>query len=501
MTFHTLASPAGTSLRQLLGGACGAGSPDVWAQSCTHEVRHVRPGDVFVALAGADEDGHDRAAEAAERGASAVICERTLPVFGTPQFVVPDSRVAYGRLCQALVGNPSEQIKVIGVTGTAGKTTVVRLLASVIAAAGGEAGTIDSLAVSDGLEHPRAEDAPLSPPWLARSLANMVSAGMSHAIVEVSSRELAERVLAGVTLDAVCFTHVGRDHLDWHGSLENYRRAKRSILDHLATDGVAIFNADDATCTHMLCDFHQPALTVGLRETAEITAEIIDRQINEQTFVITAGDQSVAVRTQLIGDHHVYNCLTAAALCLANGIELTTVARGLEAVDRLPGRMEPVRCGQPFAVMVDAAQSPDTLRHALRSARAVTDGRLICVFGADPREPHEWPALGRVAGAMADLAVVTSNMVPSANGDAIAAAVRDGFADPCKAYLISDRTEAIAWALGEASEGDTVVIAGMGDRPYRPTSDGQLDVDDQHAARQLLLGGTVQSPLPHRQAA
>ena len=500
MTFDTLASAAGISLRQLLGGACGAGSPDVWAGSCTHDVRLLRPGDVFVAVAGADEDGHDRAAEAAQRGASAVVCERPLPVFDVPQFVVPDSRIAYGRLCQALVGDPSGQIKVVGVTGTAGKTTVVRLLASIVHAAGGEAGTLDSLAIDDGREHRRAADTTLSPPWLARSLAHMVSAGMSHAVVELSSRELAQQVLAGATLDAVCFTHVGRDHLDWHGSLENYRRAKQSILDHLAPEGIAIFNADDPVCTRMLCDFQQPALTIGLRETAEITAEIIDRQINEQTFVISAGDQSVGVRTQMVGDHHVYNCLTAAALCLAEGIELTTIARGLEAVDRLPGRMEPVRCGQPFAVLVDAAQSPDTLRHCLRAARAVTTGRLICVFGADRRERRDWPALGRVAGAMADLAVVTSNLPPSTEPDAIATDIRDGFADRRQAHLIADRTEAIAWALDSAREGDTVVVAGMGERCYTLAADGESAISDRDTIQQLLRGAP-QTSVPARLAA
>jgi UDP-N-acetylmuramoyl-L-alanyl-D-glutamate--2,6-diaminopimelate ligase len=501
VTVDTLVPTAGVSLRQLLGvGACSAGSPDVWAGSCTHDVRHVRPGDVFVALAGADDDGHDRAGEAAQRGAAAVVCERQVPVFDTPQFVVSDSRIAYGHLCQALVGHPSQQVKVIGVTGTSGKTTVVRLLASVLATAGHDVGTLDSLAVCDGLDRRPAAEAPLAPPLLARSLGRMASSGMSHAIVEISSRELGNQVLAGVTLDSACITQVGRDHLDWHGSLENYRRAKQRILDHLAPEGVAIFNADDAVCTRMLCDFHQPALTIGLREAAEITAEIIDRQINEQTFVVTAGDESVGVRTKMIGDHHVYNCLTAAALGLAHGVELTTVARGLEAVDGVPGRMERVSCGQDFAVLVDAAQSPDTLRHCLRAARAVTTGRLICVFGAGQREQHEWPAMGRVAGAMADVAIVTSNHPHVEDPDAIAAEIRHGFVDPHKAQLISDRVEAIAWALGEARASDTVVVAGMGNRPYASAVDGRTELGDRETVRQLLRG-TLQRTAPRRMAA
>ena len=184
--------------------------------------------------------------QAAERGAAAVICERPLPVFDVPQCVVADSRAAYGRLCQALVGDPSRQMKVIGVTGTHGKTTVARLLTSIFRAGGQPrpARSIRSATGTAGKTVPRSTDR-LSPPLLARSLAQMAAAGASHAVVEVSSRELSQQVLAGVTLDAVCMTQVGRDHLDWHGSVENYRQAKRRIFDHLHADGVAILNADD----------------------------------------------------------------------------------------------------------------------------------------------------------------------------------------------------------------------------------------------------------------
>jgi UDP-N-acetylmuramoyl-L-alanyl-D-glutamate--2,6-diaminopimelate ligase len=488
VTVDSLVSPAGVSLRQLLGGAMSTAANDVLAGSCTHDFRLVRPGDVFVALVGADDDGHDRAAEAVRRGAAAVICERQVPVFDVPQLVVPDTRDAYGRLCQALVGHPSQQLKVIGVTGTSGKTTVVRLAASAFRAAGCDVGTLDSLDIWDGWDRRPSSDTPLAPPLLARSLARMAAGGMSHAIVELSSRELGDQVLAGVTLDAACITQVGRDHLDWHGSIDNYRRAKQRILDYLAPEGVAIFNADDPACTRMLCDFHQPALTIGLRETAEITADIVDRQVNEQTFVITAGDESVGVRTGMIGDHHVYNCLTAAALCLTHGIELTTIARGLEAVDRLPGRMECISCGQDFAVLVDAAQSPDTLRACLRAVRAVTTGRVICAFGADGREQHEWAVMGRVVGAVADLAVVTSNYERDTDAEAVADEIARGFADPHKARLVPNRVEAIAHALGEARNGDTVVVAGMGNRPYASAVDGQTDLNDCEIIRHMLRG-------------
>ncbi len=491
----------GVSLRKALADDLTARPRDVRATSCTNDYRQVRPGDVFVALAGAESDGHDDAAEAVRRGAIAVVSERMLPVFDVPQFVVANSRVAYGKLCQALVGNPSQQLKVIGVTGTSGKTTVVRLLASVFNLAGYDAGAIDSLTSWDGLDCQRPSDAELTPPMLARWLGQMSANGLTHAFVEVSSRDLVQSALAGVELDAVCVTNVGRDHLDWHGSLENYRQAKRRILDHLRPEGVAILNADCQPSMRMLAELDGPALTIGLRQPAEISAEVIEQHVNEQTFVLTAGDDSVGVRTTIVGDHHVYNCLTAAALCLSYGIELTTIARGLEAVEELPGRMQRVVCGQEFSVLVDAANTPDTLRACLKAARNVTTGRLICVFGAHGEmQSDQLPALGRVAGSLADMSIVTTTGPRERGSRDFTRTIVGGFADPAKAHVILDRAQAIAWGLDQASEGDTVVLAGMGDRPYPNSNTTELPWDDCDVARQVLSGG-IAATLPFRIAA
>jgi UDP-N-acetylmuramoyl-L-alanyl-D-glutamate--2,6-diaminopimelate ligase len=480
----------GISLRALLADDVrGARIPDVRVTSCTSDFRHVRRGDVFVAVAGADDDGHDGAMEAVERGAAAVICERPLPVFGVPQIVVSDSRVAYGRLCQALVGNPSRDLKVIGVTGTHGKSTVCRLLTSIFQAAGGRAATLDSFGYWDGEDDRPASRDLMSAPELARSLAQMSAAGVKHAVVEVSSRELSQHVFAGTTLDAVCLTNVGRGHLDWHGSLQNYRQAKRRIFEYLDADGVGIFNADDPTSVEFLSEFRNPALTFGLRSPAEITGELIEQHINEQIFVLSAGEDSAAVRTAIVGDHHLYNCLAAAAMALVYGVDLPAIARGLEAVDRLPGRMERVVCGQNYAVVVDSACSPDALRVCLRAARRATSGRLICVFGASDECDHgAWPAIGRVIGAMADEAVITSGCTAIDGSHRACLEIRTGFADPRKAHVILDRAEAIAWALAKATSGDTVVIAGMGDTPHTPSGAAGTLVNDGEIARQILQG-------------
>lgn len=500
----------GISLRDLLADDIRAGGAlDVRATGCTHDWRHVRRGDVLVAICEADSDGHDTASLAVERGAIAVVCERWLPIFDVPQFVVGDSRAAYGRICQALVENPSRELKVIGVTGTSGKSTVTRLLASIFREAGYQVGALDSFGLWDGWEeHPtngahaasaasggnradrktRTERShlPMPAPLLARSLAQMVSGGVSHAMVEFSSRDLSAGALAGVELDAVCLTNVGRDHLKWHASLENYRRAKRHIFDYLNGDGIAILNADCPTSMEILCEVAQPALTIGLKNPAEVTADIIEQYANEQLFVMTAGDESVGVRTSMIGDHHIYNCLSAAATCLGYGIDLPTIARGLESVDRLPGRMELVRCGQEFTAFVDAANSPDTVRAALRAARRSTSGRLLVVYGASAENEHSSrPVLGRVLGAMADVVVATAD---ASDDRESCNSICSGMADTRRAEVIPNRVEAIRWALEEARAGDTVLIAGMGERGYGAVDCDGLQLCDRQVAEHILRG-------------
>jgi UDP-N-acetylmuramoyl-L-alanyl-D-glutamate--2,6-diaminopimelate ligase len=491
----------GVSLRHLLASANGcAAVPDICVTSCTSDWRQVRSGDVYIAITGDDSDGHDDASAAADRGAVAIICERPLPVFNVPQCVVADSRAVYGELCQALVGNPASQMKVIGVTGTHGKTTVARLLTAIFHAAGETVGTLDSFGYWDGYQDRQPHEGPMSPPLLARSLAEMTAAGVSHAVVEFSSRELAQQVPAGLSLDAVCITGVGRNHLDWHGSVTNYRNAKRRIFEYLHPDGVAVLNADDAVSAEFLCELSRPVLTFGLQKPCEISAHIIEQHLNEQTFVLSAGDDSVGVRTEIVGDHHVYNCLAAATTALAYGVELTTIARGLEAVDRLPGRMERVMCGQDFAVLVDAASSADALRNCLRAARKDTTGRLICVFGADDRcDSNELPAIGRVIGSMADLAAITNAHRAEEGRHRSCMELRSGFADVRKARIILERSQAISWALAEAQTGDTVVIAGMGERPHTPLDPGDALANDGEIARGLLRGAT--EAVAHRLAA
>ncbi len=475
------------SLRRLLPEARFVGADDIPVRFCSCDSRGVRPGDLFVALPGSVYDGHDFAAEAAERGAAAILAQRHLPEVDLPLCCVPDTRHAYARLCQALAGNPSEHLCVVGITGTNGKTTTSCLVASVLSTAGYQVGLLGTLGGFDGLDFHDASLTTPPPHELARWLARSVDNGCSHAVLEVSSHALDQSRIAGIELDAACVTNVRRDHLDYHRSILDYRITKSRLLDYLSGEGFAVLNADDPTSASYLGQMSGPVLTVGIRSAAEISATVLEQFVSEQTFLLTAGSETLPVRTRMIGTHHVYNCLIAAAVGLAYGIDLITVVRGLEAVEHVPGRLQRIECGQPFGVFVDYAHTPDALASTLRTLREVVEGRILCVFGAGgDRDKEKRPLMGRAVERGADLAVVTNDNPRTEDPRTIQYDLLRGFQRPRDVEVIPDRTEAIHWALGQALAGDCVLIAGKGHEKHQIIGTERIPFDDREIARQWL---------------
>ena len=348
-------------------------------------------------MRGSRHDGHDFMAEAVDRRmrGGARPSGRS-PRLAVPWCVVPNVRAVHARLCQALAGNPSRQLKLIGVTGTNGKTTTSCLIAGVLKAAGHRVGVLGTLGYLDGRIVEDSTHTTPPPERLASLLSRMVRNECSHAVMEVSSHALDQSRVAGVEFDAACVTNVTHDHLDYHATLRDYRRAKAKIFDHLGAEGFAVLNADDAGSASLLAGSSCPVLTVGIRHAGRDHRRAAGTMPQRADFLLTAGSETVPVRTRMIGGHHIYNCLQAAAVGLAYGIELTTVVRGLESVDYVPGRLERVECGQPFSVFVDFAHTPDALAGVLAALRHVTAGRLICVFGAGgERDRQKRPLMGR----------------------------------------------------------------------------------------------------------
>lgn len=478
MSLATNQQRVGVALDELFPAATRTGTGGVSATSCVSDWRQVQPGDVYVALpegCGLDfsDDGHQHAKRAVSCGAVAVICERPVPVFDVPTYLVEDSREALGELCQALMEHPTHSIPTIGVTGTQGKSTVIALIDAIFAAADKECGVLSSLGCYDGMSHSQGISDVPSAPTLASRLANMSAAPCSHALVEVSSRSLSQHTHAGIQLDAICVTNITQAHLDVHNSVQNYRDTQRRILDMLSPTGVVVLNADDPESMKWTEHVPGPVLTYGFGRQAEIRAQVIESYCNEQTFLLISGNESVAVRTEIVGEHHVYNCLAAATLALTYGVDLKTIAKGLQSVEKLPGRMERVDCGQGFPVYVDAAETPDALRAALRTARQFCQGRLICVLGQrDSLSNSEEFLLNSVVQRMADVAITTR--VP-----------REGTGQTGGTVEVApDRNTAIAWAVSIAEPGDVVVIAGSQSAPS--CTFGTACEDDAATTRQLL---------------
>jgi UDP-N-acetylmuramoyl-L-alanyl-D-glutamate--2,6-diaminopimelate ligase len=482
-----ISSGPGVRLRQLLPDAPIFGADDVVVQSCTADSRTCREGDLFVALIGSRVDGHDYVREAVERGAAAILAERYVPAAGVPVCIVPNSRKALGEICQALAGHPSQRLKVIGVTGTNGKTSTCWLIASVLQAAGYRAGLTGTIANSDTLSIEGSQMTTPPAPILAEWMARMAANGCSHAVLEVSSHALAQARTAGIEFDAACITNVRRDHLDFHNSVANYRQAKSRLLKQIAPGGFAVLNADDPVSCRFLSHVEGAALTIGIENQAELTGTIVERRVSEQVFLLQAGNDTVPVRTQIIGEGHVYNCLMAAAVGLLYGLRLTDIVRGLEQVEKIPGRMERLECGQNFSVFVDYAHTPDALESVLRSLRAVTAGRLICVFGAGgQRDREKRPLMARAVETVADLAVVTDDNPRREDPEKIRRDILRGFESSSAVIVKADRGQAIHWALGQAEPGDCVLIAGKGHEDYQLIGSQRNWFDDREIARQWL---------------
>jgi UDP-N-acetylmuramoyl-L-alanyl-D-glutamate--2,6-diaminopimelate ligase len=475
---------SGISLKRVLPDSKFFGTDDVIVRSCCGKWDECHPNDLYVAIVGAEHDGHDFAFQAVKKGAGAILGERLLAV-NSPQCIVEDSRHAYGVLCQILAGQPSQRLASIGVTGTHGKTVTSALIHSILKQAGYQSQLINS--VENLKSDVQAGIVEWTAPWLADRLANAALTNHSHCVVEIPSTALAQYHSAGLELDVAVMTNIRKDQSGFHGSTRNYRNAKMRLLNHLKPSGIAILNADDPTTHFLLNKIDKPTLTVGVHQDAEVTGKILEQTVSEQTIMITAGQQSVVVRTSIIGRPHLYNCLIAAAAGLAQNIELETIARGLEAVKSVPGRMERIECGQPFGVFVDTSRSPNQLATALHTLKQVTSGRTICVASSHlDQSPAIRQQLGRIIERGSDVCAITGENATANSTFHTMHQILDGFNRAAKPQVIPNRIHAIEWALSQARAGDSVLIAGKGERPIATVDESRWQINDKDVCQAWL---------------
>ena len=460
----------------------GGGAPDVPVTGLAYSSRSVCPGALFFCVRGFTSDGHEFAAEAIERGAVALVCERPLGL-GVPEVVVEDVRAAMGPAAARFHGDPTETLRVAGITGTNGKTTTAFLLRELLEAAGIQTGLLGTVRqVVGGAEEPVERTTPEALDVQA-TFRRMLDAGDTACVMEVSSHALELGRTAGIRFACRVFTNLTQDHLDFHGTMEDYYRAKRLLFD--ADGGPAVVNVDDAYGRRLAAEVD--ALTFGIESAdADLRARDVRFDVGGASFTVETPDGSLELTTRLPGLFNVQNALAALGGARALGVPQETARSALASAARVPGRFEPVEEGQDFGVLVDYAHTPDSLENVLRAARELTGGRLHVVFGAGgDRDRGKRPLMGEVAARLADRVIVTSDNPRSEDPEEIIDAIMGGAGSTAEREL--DRRRAIARALEEAGPGDVIVIAGKGHEQGQEFEAGRKEpFDDVTVAREAL---------------
>jgi UDP-N-acetylmuramoyl-L-alanyl-D-glutamate--2,6-diaminopimelate ligase len=448
-------------------------------QELAYDARAVSPGALFFCVPGSRADGHEFAAEAVANGAVALVVERPLEL-EVPQLLVPDVRRAMGVAADEFFERPTETLELAGVTGTNGKTTTAFLLYSILAAGGRRPGLLGTIESRVGGERRSALRTTPEAIDLQRSFREMLDGGDRSCAMEATSHGSELGRLDRVRFSALVFTNLTQDHLDFHGTIERYFNAKRRLFTEERPP--AAVNLGDPYGRRLAEELqgHDRLMTFGFANDADLHPEGLDLGPRGARF--TAG--GLELETRLRGRFNVENVLGAVAAARLLGIDDEAIAHGVRELRGVPGRFEAVDEGQPFAVLVDYAHTPDSLENVLRTARGLAQHRLICVFGCGgDRDRGKRPLMGRIATELADLAIVTSDNPRSEEPDAIIAEILAG-ADEAEAE--PDRREAIARAIGEAAEGDVVVIAGKGHEQGQQFADRTIPFDDREVAREAL---------------
>lgn len=483
--------PMGIPLSTIAGqvpGLIRVAGEDVLVSDITHDSRQVVADSLFVAVTGEMLDGHDFVESACERGATAFLVEREQT--GTmPQIVVRDSREAMPWAARSVFGEPDTSLRLAGVTGTNGKTTVAYMIESMLRVAQIPAGVVGTLGARvDGTPLPLTRTTPEATD-LQRLLASMRDGAVETVIMEVSSHALELHRVDAVHFDVVGFTNLSHDHLDFHGDMESYFAVKAGLF-RSAVARTAVVNLDDPWGRRLVDNLDMALLTVSVEGDAEITASQVVSTVGGTSFTVKTPTGEAAVELPLAGGFNVSNALVAVGMATELGIDLRDIAEGLDRLEPIPGRMEMVAHRGPFTIVVDYAHTPDALEVVLRSAGQMARGRVIVVFGAGgDRDREKRFVMGSVAAQFSDIAIVTTDNPRSEDPVTIAIEVRRGADDEGGAEIetVIDRRQAIRRAIDLAAQGDLVLILGKGHEQGQDIGSEVLPFDDRHEVTEALV--------------
>ncbi len=490
-------------LKELLGGleyTLDGGSADVEISSLAYDSRECSPGTLFFCVPGYNVDGHDFVAEALTRGASALVAERA--VEAPPEITVvraASSRKAMGMMSAAFFAHPSRKMKLAGVTGTNGKTSVAFMIDALHREEGKCVGLLGTVENRIGDEVSAVKRTTPESIDLQTLLARMLERNCSNAVMEVSSHAVTLKRISGCSFSAGLFTNLTQDHLDFHKSMEEYFDAKKCFFtEYLAPDGVAILNVDDPAGRTIANELKGCVVRYAVNEaTAEVRAEDVKCTLRGISYRVAGSMcEPFRIESSLMGMFNVYNTLATVAYGLSQGIGAEVIAGTLKNMKGVPGRFERINVGQAYGVFVDYAHTPDGLLNILKSAREICPGRLIVVFGAGgDRDKAKRPIMGAVAAENADFVIVTSDNPRTEDPERIIDQIVLGIEqallklEPSKRfkYLVEkDRFAAIRRAVEGARKDDVIIIAGKGHETYQIFKDRTIFFDDREVARNII---------------
>lgn len=466
-------------------------NPDI--TSIENDNRKVQQGSLFICIKGYTVDGHDFAEAAVKSGAVAVIAEHDLPL-NVPVIVVNDTNRAMAVLADAFYGQPSRKFKLVGITGTNGKTTVSHLIEKVLSDAGKKTGLIGTMYTKIGAKMIETKNTTPESLTLQKTFKSMADEGVEAAVMEVSSHALDEGRVHGTEFDVAVFTNLSQDHLDYHHTMEEYKHAKGLLFSQLGNTfetnkpKFAVLNVDDPAADSFMRGTSAHIITYGIDQKADISAKDITMTSKGTAFTLSAAGRELLVNMQLIGKFSVYNVLAGIGAGLALGMPLEHIIRSIEGVEGVAGRFELVNAGQDFTVIVDYAHTPDSLENVLSTISQFAQKKVFVVVGCGgDRDRTKRPLMAKIACNLATDPIFTSDNPRSEDPIEILKDMQAG-AEGESYQLIPDRKAAIEFAVKNASEGDVILIAGKGHETYQIIGSQVFDFDDRKVAKDAIEG-------------